>query len=246
VTVAERASPSGADALNETISPQVKVYTDGGCKPNPGPGGWGAIIRWDDREWVLFHYRGCWGSEGAYVLRTIPDDVGAALDDLSSGLYPQVDPDRLVLVGHSLGGWAAVLAGAADPRVRAVAVYGAVSDPRSLPFTAADAADEFSPWLRGLTPESFAAQWAALGAEYAPVEQVARLAPRPLLTVHSRADEVVPVRQAEALFERTGEPRELVIHEEANHAFVWHRAWLRERILGWLGELDLSTERKRQ
>jgi dipeptidyl aminopeptidase/acylaminoacyl peptidase len=195
---------------------------------------------------LIFHYRGCWGSEGAYVLRTIPDDVRAALDDLSSGLYPQVDPDRLVLVGHSLGGWAAVLAGAVDPRVRAVAVWGAVTDPRSLPFTAADAADEFSPWLRDLAPESFAAQWAALGAEYAPVEQATRLAPRPLLIVHSRADEVVPVSQAEALFERTGEPRELVIHEGANHAFVWHRAWLRERILGWLGELDLSTERKSQ
>jgi len=24
--------------------PQVTVYTDGGCKPNPGPGGWGAVL----------------------------------------------------------------------------------------------------------------------------------------------------------------------------------------------------------
>jgi ribonuclease HI len=32
---------------------QVKVYTDGGCKPNPGPGGWGAVIRFDDHEWLL-------------------------------------------------------------------------------------------------------------------------------------------------------------------------------------------------
>lgn len=31
----------------------VQVYTDGGCDPNPGPGGWAAIIRWADREWVL-------------------------------------------------------------------------------------------------------------------------------------------------------------------------------------------------
>jgi ribonuclease HI len=31
----------------------VEVYTDGGCDPNPGPGGWGAILRWGDREWVL-------------------------------------------------------------------------------------------------------------------------------------------------------------------------------------------------
>ena len=35
------------------VAPEVAVYTDGGCDPNPGPGGWGAIIRWGDREWVL-------------------------------------------------------------------------------------------------------------------------------------------------------------------------------------------------
>ena len=41
------------DILSDTTPPQVDVYTDGGCDPNPGPGGWGAVIRWDDREWVL-------------------------------------------------------------------------------------------------------------------------------------------------------------------------------------------------
>ena len=25
----------------------VVIYTDGACKGNPGPGGWGAIIMWD-------------------------------------------------------------------------------------------------------------------------------------------------------------------------------------------------------
>jgi ribonuclease HI len=24
---------------------RVEIWTDGGCKPNPGPGGWGAILR---------------------------------------------------------------------------------------------------------------------------------------------------------------------------------------------------------
>ena len=28
-----------------TDSPTVTVYTDGGCEPNPGPGGWGALLR---------------------------------------------------------------------------------------------------------------------------------------------------------------------------------------------------------
>ena len=41
------------DALSDAAPPQVSIYTDGGCDPNPGPGGWGAIIHWGDREWEL-------------------------------------------------------------------------------------------------------------------------------------------------------------------------------------------------
>ena len=28
----------------------VEIWTDGGCKPNPGPGGWAAILRYRDTE----------------------------------------------------------------------------------------------------------------------------------------------------------------------------------------------------
>ncbi len=28
--------------------PPVEIWTDGGCKPNPGPGGWGAILRYGE------------------------------------------------------------------------------------------------------------------------------------------------------------------------------------------------------
>jgi ribonuclease HI len=30
-------------SVNDEL-PQVTIYTDGGCRPNPGPGGWGAVI----------------------------------------------------------------------------------------------------------------------------------------------------------------------------------------------------------
>jgi ribonuclease HI len=43
----------GPDNLSDGTQPQVNIYTDGGCDPNPGPGGWAAIVRWGDREWVL-------------------------------------------------------------------------------------------------------------------------------------------------------------------------------------------------
>lgn len=28
----------------------VHIYTDGACSGNPGPGGWGALLRWGDQE----------------------------------------------------------------------------------------------------------------------------------------------------------------------------------------------------
>jgi ribonuclease HI len=33
---------------------RVEVWTDGACKGNPGPGGWGALLRYGDREKELF------------------------------------------------------------------------------------------------------------------------------------------------------------------------------------------------
>jgi len=34
--------PSESDASPAEV---VEIWTDGGCRPNPGPGGWGAILR---------------------------------------------------------------------------------------------------------------------------------------------------------------------------------------------------------
>jgi len=33
--------------------PHVQIYTDGACDPNPGPGGWAALLRWADQEKTL-------------------------------------------------------------------------------------------------------------------------------------------------------------------------------------------------
>jgi ribonuclease HI len=33
---------------------EVKVYTDGACRGNPGPGGWGVVLRFDGAEKTLY------------------------------------------------------------------------------------------------------------------------------------------------------------------------------------------------
>lgn len=32
------------------MSKVIEIYTDGACSGNPGPGGWGAILRWNGHE----------------------------------------------------------------------------------------------------------------------------------------------------------------------------------------------------
>ena len=35
------------------IKPKVIIYTDGACKGNPGPGGWGAVLNYGDARKLL-------------------------------------------------------------------------------------------------------------------------------------------------------------------------------------------------
>ncbi len=39
-----------SDAQADAPRAVVEAWTDGGCKPNPGPGGWGAILRYGGTE----------------------------------------------------------------------------------------------------------------------------------------------------------------------------------------------------
>ncbi|ASJ23687.1 ribonuclease HI [Laribacter hongkongensis] len=40
--------------MNQKPDTMVEIYTDGACKGNPGPGGWGALLRCQGQEKELF------------------------------------------------------------------------------------------------------------------------------------------------------------------------------------------------
>ena len=40
--------------VNSAATKTVNIYTDGACKGNPGPGGWGAVLEFDGKERELF------------------------------------------------------------------------------------------------------------------------------------------------------------------------------------------------
>ena len=47
VKLAEEVAPS-------KLATSIEIWTDGACKGNPGPGGWGALLRYGDHEKALF------------------------------------------------------------------------------------------------------------------------------------------------------------------------------------------------
>lgn len=72
---------------------------------------------------LYFNYRGSWGSGGTFSRTHAIEDVHAALRFVRSPLAAeryQIDSARIALVGHSMGGWLALLATAGDPRVGCV------------------------------------------------------------------------------------------------------------------------------
>lgn len=72
---------------------------------------------------LYFHYRGAWGAEGEYRFSQLPQDALAVLDYLRSGDQAQklrVDRDALSILGHSLGGYAALSSGSQDKQLRCV------------------------------------------------------------------------------------------------------------------------------
>ena len=186
-----------------------------------------------DAGWntLIFHYRGCWGSEGDYTLAGIPDDVRAVVDTLTGGSFP-VDPERIVAVGHNLGGWASIVAASHDPRIRAIATLGGISNLRTMSLTDEMAAD-YARFLRNISGRGIQSQWRALGATYNPVDLVDVLQSCPLLIVHGTADEVVPVSQATEL-KAKAPGAELVLLDGADHTFSRQRRQLVETVVAWL------------
>ena len=66
---------------------------------------------------VAFHYRGSWGSEGTFAFDGAIEDTAAAVAWVRSpeaAQHSRFDPKRIVVIGHSMGGFMAAQRCAAD------------------------------------------------------------------------------------------------------------------------------------
>jgi hypothetical protein len=160
--------------------------------------------------------------------------VGMSFDALEYLVSrPDVDTSRVTVLGASFGAPFAVIVAALDRRAQALALL----------YGAGDLGDVLEWNLRAAIPSPILrkpAGWAigTLTAPFEPLSYIARVSPRALLMVNGRDDEKIPARDAELLYRRAGEPKELV-WIESRHVEPGERALIDSLTIivsGWLGE----------
>jgi uncharacterized protein len=182
-----------------------------------------------------FRFRGTGSSEGNFDIVGWTHDLEAVIDYLWE--LPEIDTNRLALVGFSAGAAVSIYIGAQDKRISAVvtcaspADFTAISDARHAQLTVnyfrkigiirdPDFPPSFQTWLNNFRKVDA-------------LHSVADISPRPLLLVHSRADGVVPVSSSEKLYARAGEPKQIIILEGSEHRLRRNEKAV-EAIISWL------------
>lgn len=143
-------------------------------------------------------------------------DVEGAVDFLIG--QPEVDSDRIGLVGHSLGGAIVIRAAAHIPLVKATIAESA--------FTSLE--DNIEQGVRemtGLPSFPFAPMIVWFGEREAgakihlvrPIDDLEKIATRAILFIHGEQDTLVDVSNSRNLFDAAKEPKEIYIIPNAGH-----------------------------
>lgn len=176
---------------------------------------------------LALDYRGYGASEGKPSLAGMQLDIDAAMRSLLA--HKDVDPNRIVVFGQSLGGALAIYYTAHSAyraNIRAVVIDSAFADYRQI--TKEKLAGFFLTWPFQWLP------WLTVDDDYSPAASVAAISPLPLLLIHGDQDVVVPPHHSQQLFEQAGEPKELWIVPGAGHAQSLGSETVRKRLIEFL------------
>ncbi len=175
---------------------------------DPGYPGLAAFFAEAGLATLIFNFRGTGASQGNYDPAGWHRDLEAALDYMEG--LPDVDPDRIGVLGFSAGASVAICTVARRPRVAALVACAAPSGSmrRGDPWDTIQRARQIGIIRDPDFPPNIEA-WTRGWEENAPIDWIERVAPRPILLIHGTADDVVPFENAELLLARVSASAEL-------------------------------------
>ncbi len=202
---------------------------------------------------LYFDYRGSWGSPGDFSFTHCMEDAASAIGyfrDPANAAKFRSDPKTIVLVGHSMGGFVALEAGALDPSVTAIATISAadfgMSQLQALPadkhelavkgLAARLAAEGMAPLAR-TSPESLAGEIVANASKWSFAAIAPKLANRPLLVITSDDGLAAPNNAFVDAVQQAGNQEVKAIHFATDHAYSDHRIALEKEVLEGLAYL---------
>lgn len=192
---------------------------------------------------ITFNYRGSWGSPGRYRFAQNPEDAKAVLAflrDPKTAAKFGIDPARLVIVGHSMGGWVAATVGGEDRNLLGVGLISAANlgregmENRSAAIALMAGNMES---LAGVTPESMADEALANQANFDFLRQAKPLGMKPVLILSSD-DGLAPQTDALASAIRANGGTQLQTqHVATDHSWSDRRIALQALVIDWLQSL---------
>lgn len=200
---------------------------------------------------ITFNYRGAWGSPGEWTFARCAEDTEAALAYLRRPDVAErmgIDPKRIAVVGHSLGGWLSIRLASVDRRLVGAA---AISSPDmgatgALGQTDRELVRKFAlantHALAGSTPDLATDELIAAGDSWSFARMYPRLAGQRLLVLSS--DDGYKLF-ADALTKGATAAGATVEnhHADTDHAWSDRRILLQAYVIDWLERLDRTTRR---
>ncbi len=194
---------------------------------------------------VLFpHYRGAWGSAGNFSFSGSIEDTQAAvafLRDPENAKKFRTDPHRIVLIGHSMGGFMAANAAAHDPDITALCMISAwnIGAEMREPMNERrkDLFDGASSRLAGTTPQGLLDEAKANAPNWDYVSWASLLKSRPVLVIESHDGTVADNKVFAERLRKVGSTQLTETYFETDHAYADHRIALQTAILNWLQSL---------
>lgn len=197
---------------------------------------------------MIFHYRGAWGSGGAFSFSNCVEDVHAVLEYLrvpENAARLGVDPHRLALIGHSMGGFLAAITTQRDPEVLGAALLSpwnpgvfatnpsAQLDKQQLEEFRGDVGP-----LNGATADGLLDEAKKNAAAWNLVGHANMWGSRPVLVVEAddflHADDVALA----ASVRKQLAAQITEVQMSTDHSYADHRIALAATLLGWLKQLE--------